>query len=263
VVAPCTHDTASAVAAVPGTGEDWAFLSSGTWSVLGALNDGMVTSDAAFQAGFCNELTVDGPFLCKNIMGLWLVQQARAIWEKAGQGYSYQEFVELARQAPRNGALIDADDVCFLAPSDMNQTICDYAKRTGQQPPQDAAGMARSILESLALCYRHWLRKLEELLERQFRILHIVGGGSLNTLLCQYTADATGIPVLAGPVEAAVAGNLLVQALACGRLESPEAIRQVVRRSTRVAEYQPRETAAWANRYAAYLRIIGSTRLAG
>ncbi len=262
VVAPCSHDTASAVAAVPGTGEDWAFLSSGTWSVLGALSDGLVSSDAAFQAGFCNELTLHRPFLCKNIMGLWLLQQARASWEMAGQSYSYQELVELARQAPRDGVLINPDDACFLAPSDMNQTICDYARRTGQRPPQDPAQVSRSILESLALCYRHWLRKLETALERQFRVLHIVGGGSLNTLLCQYTANATGIPVLAGPMEATVAGNLLVQAWACGRLESHESIRQVVRRSTPIVEYQPGDTASWENRYAAYLRIVGSAQSA-
>lgn len=258
VVAPCTHDTASAVAAVPGSGEDWAFLSSGTWSVLGALSGGLVNSDAAFQAGLCNELTLHAPFLCKNIMGLWLLQQARAAWEKAGQRYSYRELVELARQAPSSSAaLIDPGDACFLAPLNMHQAICDYARRTGQRPPEDPGAVVRSILESLALCYRRWLRKLEEVLGRRFRVLHIVGGGSLNTLLCQFTADATGLPVLAGPMEATVAGNLLVQTVACGRLESSESIRQVVRRSTQIMEYRPNGSAMWDDRYAAYLRIAG------
>jgi rhamnulokinase len=262
VVAPCTHDTASAVAAVPGSGEDWAFLSSGTWSVVGALSNGLVSSDAAFQAGLCNELTQGAPFLCKNIMGLWLLQQARAVWEKKGQRYSYQELVELARQSRSDAALIDPDDAGFLAPPDMHQAICDFARRTGQRPPEDPGAAARSILESLALCYRHWLRKLEEVLGRRFRVLHIVGGGSLNTLLCQFTADATGLPVLAGPMEATVAGNLLVQAVARGRLESSESIRQVVRRSTQIVEYRPGGTAMWDDRYAAYLRIIGPARSA-
>ncbi len=261
VIAPCTHDTASAVAAVPGIGKDWAFLSSGTWSILGALSDELVTSDSAFQSGMCNELTLGSPFLCKNILGLGLLQQARACWEKTGQDYSYQELVELARQAPENCALIDPGDICFLSTPDMNQTICDYSKRTGQRPPQDPARVARSILESLALCNRHWLHKLEEMLGRRFRVLHIVGGGSSNTLLCQYTADATGIPVLAGPREAAVAGNLLVQALTCGRLESAESIRQVVRRSSQMVEYRPGDTAVWDDRYEVYRRILGAARV--
>jgi rhamnulokinase len=255
LVAPCTHDTGSAVAGVPGHGSDWAFLSSGTWSVLGALTDTMVTSDAAFSVGFCNELTFGSGFLCRNIMGLWLLQQVRGNWEKAGQSHSYPELEELARHQPGGGPLLNPDDPVFLAPVDMDEAIRNYARRTRQREPQGPAEITRCILESLALCYRHSLRKLEELLGRRYAVLHIVGGGSLNALLCEFTAGATGLAVLAGPVEATVAGNVLVQALARGRLGSAQDIRNVVRQSTRIIEYAPRDQAQWDDRYEEWQRV--------
>jgi rhamnulokinase len=255
LVAPCTHDTGSAVAGVPGQGTDWAFLSSGTWSVLGALTGTMVASEAAYSAGFCNELTFGSGFLCRNIMGLWLLQQVRKSWEKAGRSYSYEELVELARRQGGDGPLINPDDPVFLAPLDMDEAIRDYARRTGQREPQGPAETTRCILESLALCYRHYLRTLEQLLGRRYAVLHIVGGGSLNALLCEMTAGATGLAVLAGPVEATVAGNVLVQALSRGRLGSAQDIRDVVRRSTRIIEYEPRDQARWDGRYEQWQQI--------
>ena len=255
VIAPCTHDTASAVAAVPGQRDDWAFLSSGTWSVLGALTDEVVTSQEAFAAGLCNELTLDSFFLCRNIMGLWLLQQTRAVWERNGESYSYAELVKLAEEAPEGGPLIHPDDPDFLAPDDMIEAIRSYCGRTDQREPQGPAETTRCILESLALCYRHGLAHLSEILGRRFSVLHIVGGGSQNTLLCQFTAGATGLPVLAGPVEATVAGNVLVQALALGHVGSPQEIRDVVRQSFTLVEYEPRATRRWADRYDRYVDL--------
>ncbi len=254
--APCTHDTASAVAAVPGNGNDWAFLSSGTWSVLGALTDHVVTSPEAFLAGVCNELTVQNFFLCRNIMGLWLFQQARRIWQQKGNDYSYAELVKLAEGAPEGGPLINPDDPTFLAPEDMTCAIREYCARTGQRQPADAGEMVRCILESLALSYRHGLNQLAQILGRTFRVLHIVGGGSRNRLLCQLTADATGIPVLAGPTEATVAGNVLVQAMATGSIASPQEIRDIVRASSKLVEYDPRDRQRFEDGYDKYLRLL-------
>jgi len=257
VIAVCNHDTGSAVAAVPGQGKDWAFISSGTWSVLGTLTDEVVTSAEAFAARVCNELTLGSFFLARNIMGLWLLQQARAAWQRAGQDCSYEDLVQLAEQAPEADTVIDPDDLSFLAPLDMPQAIRDYCARTGQTPPDGPAAMTRCILESLALSYREGLERLAAILGRPFRVVHIVGGGSRNGLLCQFTADATGLPVLAGPVEATVAGNVLVQALAREELSSPSEVREVVRRSFELVEYTPQPSEAWESRYEKYRRLVG------
>ena len=259
VIAPCTHDTASAVAAVPGSGEDWAFLSSGTWSVLGALTDKVFTSQEAFAAGVCNELTLRNSFLCRNIMGLWLLQQVRAAWRKKGDGYSYEDLVSLAERVSEATALIDPDDPSFYAPEDMTQTIRQYCTRTRQPQPEKPGDVVRCILASLALSYRHRLDQLAKLLGRPFRALNVVGGGSRNSLLCQLTADATGLRVEAGPVEATVMGNVLVQALAIGAVKSPGDVRDLVRASSTLVEYEPRDRAVWEERYGSYVRLLNSS----
>ncbi len=260
VIAPCTHDTGSAVAAVPGQGDDWAFLSSGTWSILGSLSGEVVTTDEALAAGLCNELTLEGLFLCRNIMGLWLLQQARASWLADGDEYSYTELVEAARRAPAGGPIVDPNDDGFMAPEDMPDAIRAYCRRTGQTEPDGPAAVSRCILESLALCYRHDLDQIGRILGRDYRTLHVVGGGSQNTLLCQFTADATGLGVQAGPVEATVAGNVLVQAYAKGLLDSPGAVRRVVRDSTRLVEYEPEDTGYWRDRYGLYRELLPSNQ---
>ena len=256
VIAPCSHDTASAVAAVPAVGDDWAFLSSGTWSVLGALSEEPITTKEAFSAGLCNELTLGSFFLCRNIMGLWLLQQARDGWRRSGKAYSYSDLIEMAESAADDGPLINPDDPRFLAPKEMNLAIVDYWAETGQECPHSPAEIARCIIESLALCYRQGLEKLGQILGRRFRVIHLVGGGALNTLLCQFTADATGIPVLAGPVEATVSGNVLVQALGRGYLSSPQEIRDVVRTSFEPIEYEPHNSSRWDEVYDRYLRLV-------
>ncbi len=256
VIAPCTHDTGSAVAAVPGGGGDWAFLSSGTWSIIGSLTDDVVTGEDALDAGLCNELTLGSFFLCQNIMGLWLLQQARAAWERGGSAYSYPELAELAEGAPRGGPIVASNDEGFMAPDDMLQAIRDYCRRTGQPEPEGPAQVTRCILESLALCYRHALDRMAGILGRSYRTLHVVGGGSQNTLLCRFTASATGLAVVSGPVEATVAGNVLVQAYAKGCLGSPDEIREVVRASSDLVEYAPRDSAYWDDRYGEYLELL-------
>ena len=263
VIVPCTHDTASAVAAVPGRGNDWAFISSGTWSVVGALTEEVVTSEKVDIAVVCNELTIQNFFVCRNVMGLWLLQQARAVWQRFGESYSYEQLIELAQEAPEEGALLYPDDSLFLAPDDMCQAIQDYCKKTNQASPQGLGEFSRCILESLAFSYRHALDQFAQILGHRFRVLHIVGGGSRNTLLCQFTANAVGIPVVAGPVEATVAGNVLVQALACGYVDSPAEIRGIIHRSTDLVEYKAENTARWEDRYGKYLAMLGAVHKYG
>ena len=256
VIAPCTHDTASAVAAVPAQGGDWAFLSCGTWSVVGALTPEVVTSPQAFAAGVFNELTLRSYFLCRNIMGLWLLQQTRATWEREGETYSYEELGKLAGQAPGGGPVINPDAPRFLPPQDMPQSIMEYCAQTKQRIPHGPGETSRCILESLAFAYRHRLEQLGAMLGRTFQVVHLVGGGSKNSLLCQLTANVTGLPVLAGPSEATVAGNVMVQALAKGYVTTAAEIREVVRRSTEPVEYEPRDTRRYQERYGEYLRLL-------
>ena len=256
VIAPCTHDTASAVAAVPGSGDDWAFLSCGTWSVLGTLTADVVTTPRAYAARVVNELTIQSRILCRNIIGLWLLQQVKAAWVRAGESYSYEDLVQLAAQAPEEGPLINPDAPRFFAPQDMRVTLQDYCAETGQAVPLQPGETARCILESLAFAYRRWLEEIAALAGRSFRVLHLVGGGSKNTLLCQLTANATGLPVLAGPSEATVAGNVMVQALAKGLVRTPQELRDVIRQSSELVEYQPQDTARYQRRYDEYLRMV-------
>jgi len=252
VIAPCTHDTGSAVAAIPGEGADWAFISSGTWSVVGTLTENVVTGPDAFAAGLCNELTAGGLFLCRNTMGLWLLQQARAAWRREGKEYPYAELAALAAAAGPGGPLVNADDPRFLAPADMPAALAEYCRQTGQTPPVGVAEVVRCILESLALSYRRTLDGIGSILGRRFRVIHVIGGGSRNSLLCRMTAGATGLPVVAGPAEATAMGNILVQALARGEVGSVQDIRDVVRRSTELARYEPGDQTYWADRSAAY-----------
>jgi len=259
VIAPCTHDTASAMTAVPGEGDDWAFISSGTWSVLGALIDQPNTTDEAFAASLCNEVTCGGFALCKNLVGLWLLHQAREVWQRRDRNYSYDELVDLASKVERSVPLIDPSDPGFLAPKDMVAAIRAYCEKTGQSPPDGPGETSRCIMESLALSYRREMDGLSAVTGRRFRVLNVVGGGSRNRLLCQYTADATGIPVIAGPAEATATGNVLVQALARGYLSSPQEIRDVVRESSTLVEYEPHDASRWEDRYAQYLRLLERT----
>ncbi|WP_435008598.1 rhamnulokinase [Tundrisphaera lichenicola] len=255
VLVPGTHDTASAVAAVPtrGTGSnppDWCYISSGTWSLLGVEVPRPVINEATRRANFTNEGGVAGTTrLLKNIMGLWLVQECRRTWARAGTEYSYDELIAKARAARPFAAIVEPDDPSFLAPGDMPARLAAYATRTGQAAPLDEGGFVRCALESLALKYRWTIRRLEEILGTRIRSVHVVGGGCRNALLNQFTADACGIPVHAGPVEATAAGNVLLQAMARGRIATLADARAIVAASFTVETFEPKDTAAWDKAY--------------
>ena len=240
VIAPATHDTGSAVAAIPATTRDYAYISSGTWSLMGAELEAPLIDAAALAHNFTNEGGVGHTFrFLKNIMGLWLVQQCRRTWERQGRAYSYAELSAKASQAPAFSALIDPDHESFLAPGDMPARINAFCQRTGQPLPPDEGAMIRVVLESLALRYRQVLEGLEEILGRRLGCIHVVGGGIQNQLLCQFTADATARPLVAGPLEATAIGNLMVQAMGLGEVGSLAQAREVVSRSFAPLQYQP------------------------
>ena len=246
VVAPASHDTGSAVAAVPAEGQDWAFLSSGTWSLLGAEVLAPIINRETLASNFTNEGGVWGTIrLLKNISGMWLLEECRREWAREGTTLAYSELCQAALAAKPFTAILDPDDPSFLRPGAMPAKIAAFCRRTGQPVPQNHGAMARTIFESLTLKYRAVLKSLERILGRPFRVLHIVGGGSRNTVLCQFTADATGLPVVAGPEEATAIGNVLLQAMALGHLRTPAEARELVRRSYQPRTYQPGPREPW------------------
>lgn len=254
VYASCTHDTASAVAAVPGAGREWAFISSGTWSVVGTMVSQMIPD--ACTLGLCNELTLEGTFLCRNIIGLWLLQRARRAFASLGQTYTYAELVTLATNESPGTAILNVDDPIFLGPEDMLKAIREFCHRHGQVVPKTPGSLTRCILESLALSYRHALEHIARLTGKSFETVHVVGGGSNNALLCQMTADATQTIVIAGPTEATAIGNLLTVAVGLGMLGNAADVREVVRTSCNLVEYTPSDVGYWADLYGRYLGIL-------
>lgn len=250
IIAPASHDTASAVAAIPALeGASSCYLSSGTWSLLGAELEAPCISEAARTAPFTNETGLEGTVrFLKNITGLWLVQECRREFASRGETYDYRELTALAREAQPFRTLIDPAHHSFTAPGGMVDKIKAFAYETGQPTPGTPGEYIRCCLESLALTYRDTLRQMESILEMHFEVLHIVGGGIENELLNQMTANATGLPVIAGPREAAAAGNILVQAIANGRVREVSHARGIVRDSFTLQTYEPRDTGAWIGR---------------
>jgi rhamnulokinase len=243
VFASASHDTAAAVAGCPGKGDDWAFLSSGTWSLLGLELPEPATGPEALAAGLSNELGVGGTVrLLRNIMGLWLLQECRAAWTSQGRELSWAEITALAEKAPELGAVVDPDDAPFLSPGDMPGKIRAFCERTGQKPPEGVGPTARAVLEALALKSRLVVEGLERVTARTVRTINMIGGGIQNRLLCQLTADATGRRVLAGPVEATATGNVLAQAVGAGAVSSWSEAREIVARSFELTEYEPRRS---------------------
>jgi rhamnulokinase len=256
VVASAGHDTASAVAAVPTAAADYIYLSSGTWSLMGVENKEPVITEQSLAYDFTNEGGVNGTFrLLKNIMGLWLVQECRREWARAGTSYSYDELTRMASGAPAFGALVAVNDERFLPPGDMVSRIQTFCRATGQVVPDTRGEVIRCILESLALEYRWVTERLSELVARRLPAIHIIGGGSRNKLLNQFAANATGRTVVAGPVEATAIGNLLVQAIALSHLADLSEARALVRRSFEVESYEPKDLAAWDEAYERYLTL--------
>lgn len=257
VIAPATHDTAAAVAAVPARGDHWAYISSGTWSLVGMELPGPLVNEAALKFNFTNEGGVGGTIrLLKNVMGLWLVQECRRAWERCGQTISYDDLTRLAEKAPAFVSLVDPDDASFILPANMPAALADFCRRTHQPAPQEPSAVVRCALESLALRYRWVLERLEELTGQRLETIHVVGGGCQNRLLCQFTADACNRPVLAGPVEATALGNVLVQAVGLGLLGSLAEAREVVRRSFAVETYTPHEPDKWQGPYQRFLEFV-------
>lgn len=240
IIATCSHDTGAAVAAVPARGDKWAYLSSGTWSLLGAeLPEPMITP-AAREAGFTNEVGLGGLIrFQKNIAGLWVLQECRRAWEASGQSFTYEELTRLAVENGPVHAHISLEDARFMSPGGMPHKITSFCQETAQPTPETPGQFVRTILESLALTYAQTLRQLESLVDRKFEQLHIVGGGSRNHLLNQLAADATEIPVITGPVEATAIGNILIQALALGHLESSGHLRRIVENSFPTQTFLP------------------------
>lgn len=242
IVATCSHDTGAAVAAVPSiqTSDDWAYLSSGTWSLLGVeLASPCITKESELE-GFTNEIGFAGTIrFLKNIVGLWIVQECRRAWGKSNPDLDYAKLTQLASVHMNDSSLIRPDDQRFYKPGDMPQKIQDYCRETDQQPPNSIGEITACVLRSLACLYAEVLAKVEKLTNRTIHTLHIVGGGSRNTLLNQAAADYTGRRVLAGPAEATACGNLLLQALALGRISSLQELRTIVLRSQNIEEFKP------------------------
>jgi len=250
VIAVGSHDTASAVAAVPAGDNNWAYISSGTWSLCGVEVPEAIINDKTFQYSFTNEGGVENTIrLLKNIMGLWLVQECRRQWQKDGVELSYAGVTEMAQKAKPFTAYINPDYSEFLLPGDMPKKINNYLARTGQKAISDKSQMIRVILESLALKYRWVVEKIEDITGKTIDRLHIVGGGIQNELLCRFTANAVGKKVITGPIEATAGGNILMQAKAAGQIKTLAEAREIVRNSFGLKEYQPQDISLWEEQY--------------
>jgi rhamnulokinase len=250
VVATCSHDTGAAVAGVPAFGQHWAYISSGTWSLLGVELPAPIVTDACRDLNFTNEIGYGGSVrLLKNIVGLWVVQECRRAWAKAGQEFDYAKLTELAAAAPPFVSLINPADPRFVSPDDMPEKIADFCRETDQPVPEQPGAIIRCVLESLALLYRRTLQQIEQLTGTRRERVHIVGGGSRNALLNQFTANALQIPVVAGPVEATAAGNILIQAITLEHLPSLAAAREVVRQSMELTLVNPQAPEEWMKAY--------------
>ena len=259
VIAGAGHDTAAAVAAVPALEANWAYLSSGSWSLMGVERHEPLINDETLVGNFTNEGGVDGTVrFLKNIAGLWLVQACRHAWAEQGQDLDYAELATLAARQPSTQAWVDPDDPRFLQPGDMPGRVLAFLQETGQAYQNDIGWIVRCVLESLAFKYRYVFKQLETLTGRRLDRLHAVGGGIQNTVLCQMTADAIGKTVVAGPVEGTVVGNLGMQAIATGHLDGLHTLRQMVARSFEVRTYQPGDTSYWDEHNATFQALVVS-----
>jgi rhamnulokinase len=257
VIATCGHDTSAAVAAVPAEGDHWAFLSCGTWSIFGSPIDRPVATPRCLQLGFTNEYTIGGWYLARNISGLWLVQGLRRKWDRPDKPWDYARMTQEA-QAADAPALIDVADDSLMAPADMEEALLALCRKGGGAAPGARGELVRCVLESLALEYNRRLDALGELIGRRPQRVYMVGGGIANTLLCQLTADACGVPVHAGADQCTALGNGLAQALALGILKDPEDIREVMRNSFATTRYTPRDPSAWADKRKRYADLVGA-----
>ncbi|NJM41722.1 MAG: hypothetical protein HC853_13665 [Anaerolineae bacterium] len=262
VIAPATHDTGSAVAAVPASsaasGGNFAYISSGTWSLMGIESKTPIITDQSLEFNMTNEGGVGSFRVLKNIMGLWLIQECRRKWISSPTELPYSELMQLAQQAVPVRSFINPDAHDFLHPDDMPSAIANFCRTTHQPVPVDRGAVLRCALESLALKYRYTLDQLESLTGQRIAVIHVLGGGSQNTLLCQLTANACQRPVLAGPVEATALGNVMVQLLAQGAFASLDEARAVERASFPLVTYEPKDAPAWHDAYGRFLDLVRS-----
>lgn len=259
-IAVASHDTASAIASVPAGDGTWAYISSGTWSLMGVESPVPLVSEETLALNFTNEGGVDGTtrFL-KNIMGLWLIQECKRKWDDESP-LSWSDIVELSTSVPPFISLIDPDNNTFLNPTDMPEAIRDYCRKTSQTIPATKAAIARCIYDSLALKYKYTLEQIEKIIKKPVERIHIIGGGANNRFLCQLTADATGLPVIAGPVEATAIGNILMQARGMGYIESLREMRTIVSESCDKIQYLPSKTHEWQENYLRFKAMILSAQ---
>ena len=256
VIAVAGHDTASAVLATPAENENFAYLSSGTWSLMGIESKEPVVNDETFSLNFTNEGGADGSIrLLKNICGMWLIEQCKKEWDNNGV-VSYDEIVKAAEEAAPFKCFINPDSPCFASPVSMIDSIQQYCKETNQYIPQTMGEIARCIYESLAFRYKQVLANLQKLAHQPIETLHIIGGGSKNRLLNSYTANAIGLPVVAGPSEATAIGNILLQAKAAGLVKDKNEMRQIIRNSVELESFAPDGNSNWKKQYEEYLKVF-------
>ena len=256
VIAVASHDTASAIASVPASGKNWVYISSGTWSLMGIESDKPLISKEILDLNFTNEGGVEGTtrFL-KNIMGMWLLQECRRSWSSQKE-YSWGEMVELSTGSQPFKCLVDPDDTSFLNPVDMPEAIRNFCLKSGQQAPETHGEYIRCIFESLALKYRLTLESIQSVSNQPIEKVHIIGGGANNELLCQYSANAIGLPVVAGPTEATAIGNIMIQAEAMKAVASLEEIRTMVGNSFETKTFKPENHELWKLQLQRFREII-------
>ncbi len=265
VYACATHDTASAVLSAPASGdENWAFLICGTWSVLGIETIHPITTPDSYEAGLTTAATADGRSMTRcNLTGLWIVQELRRIWSRSDAALDYSAMVEMAARAKPFTGFIDVNDPRLIHPADMEQSLLDCLQSSGQPLPEDRPALLRLVFDSLALKYRSVLDALRQATSMPIDLVHMVGGGVKNRLLCQSTADALGIPVLSGPVEATAMGNLMMQMRGAGLIDSVQEGREALRSSAEITCYEPKNPEAWAHAYARYRDMMRRIQNAG
>jgi rhamnulokinase len=250
VVAVAEHDTGSAVVAVPAEGQDFAYISCGTWSLIGTEISEPLINEQALALNFTNEGGINGTYrLLKNVTGLWLVQECRRVWRNEGKYFTYEEELKLIEQAQTTQSFIDPDHPMFVNPLHMPRQVQQYCRETKQRVPESEGELLRCIVQSLACKYRLVLEQIEQLTQKHYPGLHMVGGGIQNTVLCQYTANVLARPVWAGPQEATAIGSILVQYTALSHIEDVQQARRIVRNSFPIKTYLPQETEIWGRAF--------------
>ncbi|MGI6668184.1 MAG: rhamnulokinase [Acetivibrionales bacterium] len=261
LVAVAEHDTGSAVISVPAGEGPYAYISSGTWSLLGVESEEPIINDLSFSLNYTNEGGYNrSTRLLKNIMGLWIFQECKREWEKEGAALSFDDLVNMAYASEPFLAFIDPDDITFFSPGGMPRKIREYCKKTGQKIPGSKGQVVRCIMESLALKYRMAVESLEEIVGYKIPVLHVVGGGSKNKMLNQFTANATARPVITGPAEATAIGNLIVQLMALKEIKSLDEGRTLVKRSETLAEFMPQESDQWEEAYDRFIKVVSAKK---